>query len=61
MILFNTFKLQFCSTLFQLTEASGEKRDRDNNNTDEALDLWKNMETVKDENKNEKPKKKKKK
>ena len=44
--------------LFQLTEVIGDKREREG--TDDA-DVWQNMETVKDGNKNDKPKKKKKK
>ena len=39
---------------------SGEKRERAAEDGEEA-DVWQNMETVNDESKNEKPKKKKKK
>jgi len=47
-------------TELQLTEVSGEKRERATEDGEEA-DVWQNMETVNDESKSEKPKKKKKK
>lgn len=46
----------------QLIESQiGEKRENTGNEDGDDTDIWQSMETVKDENKNEKPKKKKKK